>query len=630
MKYELFKSKAIRLAGIVLLVSVVQQVFPQRAKERLNRGVVALATEAGEVFVSWRLLADDPMGLAFNIYRTDEQGTSEKLNETPLTGPTCYVDTQLHPRSNVIGYFVKPVIDGAEGEASSISQVDLNKPANYLTINLQPLPGYTAGDASVGDLDGNGDYEIVLHRTGRGRDNSHDGFTDPPVLEAYKLDGTFLWRIQLGKNIREGAHYTQFMVYDLDGDGKAEVACKTADGTIDGGGTVIGDSTKDWRNEQGRILDGPEFLTVFEGASGKALTTVDYIPGRDPIDGWGTPKHNDTRGNRSDRFLAAVAYLDGRLPSLVMCRGYYARSVIAAWDFRGGMLTSRWVFDSQDGRNPYSGQGFHNLSVADVDGDGNDEIVYGAMVVDHDGQPLYTTGWGHGDAQHLGELIPSRPGLEIFTVHEKPPAHRPGAALRDARTGEALWLGAFGQDVGRGVAANIDAANPGAELWFSGSDGLLNAEGERIGPQPSSANFLIWWDGDLTRELLDGITIDKYRHGPIFKAEGCVSINGTKSTPVLSADLFGDWREEVIFPTADHLSLRIYSTTLPTPHRLVTLMHDPQYRLSVAWQNVAYNQPPHTGFYIGEDMSLPPKPTVGLSGGARPSDPATDLPKRKR
>lgn len=601
---KFFKKKAVQLAASMLLAAT-QQTVAQRQMERLDRGVVALAAKEGEVFVSWRLLADDPPEVAFNIYRTDGQGNSEKLNGTPLAGPTYYVDTKLPTQSSAIGYFVKPVVGQQEGEASPVCRVDLNDFANYLTIDLEPLPGYTAGDASVGDLDGDGAYEIVLHRTGRARDNSHDGFTDPPVLEAYKLDGTFLWRIYLGRNIREGAHYTQFMVYDLDGDGKAEVACKTADGTIDGMGVTIGDSTKDWRNEQGRILEGPEFLTVFEGASGRALATVDYIPGRDPIDGWGTPRHTDNRGNRSDRFLAAVAYLDGRLPSLVMCRGYYARSVIAAWDFRHGKLTQRWVFDSKNGTDPYSGQGFHNLSVADIDGDGNDEIIYGAMVVDHDGQPLYTTGWGHGDAQHLGDLIPSRPGLEIFTVHEKPPVHRPGAALRDARTGEALWLGAFGQDVGRGVAANIDADNPGAEFWFSGSGGLLNADGKRIGPQPSSTNFLIWWDGDLTRELLDGITIDKYRHGPIFRAEGCVAINGTKATPVLSADILGDWREEVIFPTADHRSLRIYSTTIPTPHRLVTLMRDPQYRLSVAWQNVAYNQPPHTSFYMGEDR--PPK-----------------------
>ena len=596
------------LWGVLLLVT--HQVWAQRTMERLDRGVVALLNEEGNVFVSWRLLADDPADIAFDLYRVDGQGKTKKLNEEPLVGPTCFVDKSVPDNGGKVGYFVHSLSQQSAGTESTAFQIDLSQAANYLTIPLGPLAGYTAGDASVGDLDGDGTYEIILHRTGKGHDNSHDGYTDPPMLEAYRLDGTFMWRIQLGKNIREGAHYTQFMVYDLDGDGKAEIACKTADGTIDGTGAVLGDRTKDYRNDKGRILEGPEYLTVFEGLTGKALATVDYIPGRDPITGWGTPQRTDNRGNRSDRFLAAIAYLDGHLPSLVMCRGYYVRSVLAAWDFRDGKLTQRWVFDSKDGDSPYSGQGFHNLSVADVDDDGKDEVVYGAMAIDDDGQPLYTTGWGHGDAQHLGDLVPSRPGLEIFTIHENPSAHRPGAALRDAHTGDAIWQGAFGKDVGRGVAANIDGDNPGAELWFAGSGGLLNTKGERIGPMPGSVNFLIWWDGDLDRELLNGITIDKYRHGTIFTADGCVSINGTKSTPVLSADIFGDWREEVIFPTADHQSLRIYSTTIPTRHRLPTLMHDPQYRLSIVWQNVAYNQPPHTGFYMGEDM--PPAANPGL------------------
>jgi len=601
------KSKIIYLLLSIQLL-VLQGPRAQRMMERLDRGVVALADGQGGVFISWRLLADDPVDIAFDIYRIAPDSTETKLNRNPLAGPTWYVDDRVPAGLRQPGYRVVPVGPDDRKEPSRIAWADLTVPVGYLQFDLAPLPGYTAGDASVGDLDGDGHYEIVLHRTGRGHDNSHDGFTDPPILEAYRLDGTLLWRIQLGRNIREGAHYTQFMVYDLDGDGKAEIACKTADGTIDGTGAVIGDSTRDWRNPQGRILDGPEYLTVFEGATGRALATVDYVPSRDPIDGWGTTRHTDNYGNRSDRFLAAVAYLDGRLPSLIMCRGYYARSVIVAWDFRNGQLTTRWVFDSRDGEHPYSGQGFHNLSIADVDGDGKDEIIYGAMAIDHDGRPLYTTGWGHGDAQHLGDLIPDRPGLEIFTIHEKAPPHRPGAALRDARTGEPLWTGAYGRDVGRGVAENIDPSNPGAELWFSGSGALLNTKGEPIGPAPHAANFLVWWDGDLTRELLDGTTITKYNHGVLLHAEGCVSINGTKSTPVLSADLFGDWREEVIFPTADHRSLRIYSTTLPTPHRLVTLMHDPQYRLSVAWQNVAYNQPPHTGFYMGEDNPPPVKP----------------------
>lgn len=611
----------IRQLLCVVLLLATHLAWAQRVMERLDRGVVALPDGEGNVFVSWRLLANDPTDMGFNVYRMYEGGEAIKLNSEPLLGATNYIDRSVLEGQTRAWYFVRPWQGQSEGTGSAAFEADLTPGRHYLQIDLEPLAGYRAGDASVGDLDGDGVYEIVLHRTGKAHDNSHDGYTDPPILEAYKLDGTLLWRIQLGKNIREGAHYTQFIVYDLDGDGKAEMACKTADGTTDGTGAVIGDSTKDWRNAQGRILEGPEYLTVFDGPTGKALATVDYVPDRYPIDGWGTPQRTDSRGNRSDRFLAAVAYLDGHLPSLVMCRGYYVRSVIAAWDFRNGQLTPRWVFDSKDGKSPYSGQGFHNLSVADVDDDGKDEIIYGAMAIDDDGQPLYTTGWGHGDAQHLGDLVPSRPGLEMFTIHENASPRSPAAALRDACTGEALWTGAYGQDVGRGVAANIDASNPGAELWFSGSPGLLNTAGERIGANPPSTNFLIWWDGDLTRELLDGNHIDKYGAGRLFTAEGCVSINGTKSTPVLSADLLGDWREEVIFPTADHRSIRIYSTTIPTSHRLATLMHDPQYRLSIAWQNVAYNQPPHTGFYMGEDR---------LPSGPSPSAIHIVIPKKKQ
>jgi rhamnogalacturonan endolyase len=418
-----------------------------------------------------------------------------------------------------------------------------------------------------------------------------------------------MWTINLGKNIREGAHYTQFIVMDLDGDGRAEISMKTADGSIDGKGKPIGDSTKDWRDSNGKILQGPEFFTVFDGLTGAALATADYIPNRYPTDGWGGVGGNggnDNNGNRVDRFLAGVAYLDGKLPSVIMCRGYYGRSVLAAWDYRNGKLTNRWIFDSQNRDNPYSGQGYHSLSIADVDNDGKDEVVYGAMVVDDNGKGLFTTGLRHGDALHVSDHDLSKPGLEVFGVHEiEEPTKGPGAALYEARTGKVLWQGNMDKDAGRGVAANIDASNEGNEMWWSGSDGAYNTKGEKIGPNPPSTNFLSWWDGDLTRELLDGNHIDKYKEGRIFTAEGCVSNNGSKSTPALSADLFGDWREELILRTSDNKELRIYTTVIPTKHRLPTLMHDPQYRVAIAWQNVGYNQPPHPSFYIGEDMKKP-------------------------
>lgn len=584
--------------------------------EKLGRGVIAVRQNNDSVYISWRMLGTDTGEIAFNLYRKSGNNEAIKLNHDPITNSTNFVDAGVKfdlPNS----YFVKPILKGTELEASKPFRLPAKPPVQqYLTIPLKTPAGYTPNDASVGDLDGDGEYEIVLHQTGRSRDNASNGITDPPIFQAYKLEGTFLWEINLGKNIREGAHYTQFMVYDLDGDGIAEMVCKTADGTIDGKGKVIGDATKDWRNANGKILDGPEFLTVFSGRTGEALTTTDYIPARGSIGAWGGRGgngKNDNTGNRVDRFNACVAYLDGMHPSVVMCRGYYGRTVLAAWDWRNGKLTSRWIFDTKDTKNPFSGQGNHNLTVADVDGDGKDEIIYGSMCVDDNGKGLYTTGLRHGDTIHVSDLDPEHPGLEVFGVHEIEEGTKgPGVAVYDAKTGEILWKGSPDEDVGRGVADNIDNSRFGAQMWWSGSNGLYDIKGNRIEDQPRSTNFLIYWDDDLSRELLDANHIDKYNGGRLFTADGAVANNGTKSTPALSADIFGDWREELILRSYDNQSLRIYTTTIPTAHRNYTLMHDPQYRLSIAWQNDGYNQPPHTGFYFGFGMKKAPKPNITL------------------
>ncbi|MDP4264947.1 MAG: rhamnogalacturonan lyase [Bacteroidota bacterium] len=611
----------------------------QRVMENLDRGMIAINQGNGKVYIGWRLLVNDPEDIAFNVYRSTGKAAAVRLNLQPVTNSTNFIDSNVD-LSETNSYFIKPLVNKKELSAGKPFIIPGNAPVQqYLSIPLQvPPPGevmgnkytYSANDASVGDLDGDGEYEIILKwEPSNARNPPQTGFTGDQIIDAYKLNGKFLWRIDLGKNIRSGAAYTQFMVYDFDGDGKAEMICKTADGTIDGKGKIIGDSTKDWRTYgdakgpmYGKVADGPEYITVFDGMTGAALATEKYIPTRYPLDGWGGiggNGGNDNTAGRSDRFTACVAYLDGKLPSAVFVRGWYGRSVLAAWDWRNGKLTNRWVFDSKDKDNPYSGMGNHGLSVADVDNDGKDEICIGAMTVDDNGKGLYTTGLRHGDAMHLSDLDPSHPGLEVFGIHENEEKtvalNTPGVAMFDAKTGEILWSQSPGIDVGRGVAADIDPRYPGFENW-GGPGGLRDVHGKTISEKtPSSCNFLVWWDDDLTRELLDGNHIDKWDWNTsetkrLLTAEGCTANNGTKATPCLSADLFGDWREEVVWRTTDNKELRIYTTTIPSSRRFYTFMQDPQYRLGIAWQNTAYNQPPHTSFYFGEGMKQVKKATI--------------------
>lgn len=601
---------------------------PPRQMEYLNRGLVAIKQADGSIFLSWRWLGDESDQTSFNVYRM-LAGVSHQLNDAPISDRTNFIVPAAELNTHA-SFFIRAVTLDRELEPSPAVQV---WQTGYLEIPIVPIADYRPGDASVADLDGDSELEIVLHQTSRPRDNSHAGLTGAPILDAYNLNGSHLWRINLGHNIRDGEHYTQFMVYDLDGDGRAEVACKTADGTVDGLGVVIGDASKDYRslNEQdrtyGRVLAGPEYFTIFDGLTGGALQTVDYRPGREPIDGWGGiggNGGNDSYGNRCDRFLACIAYLDGTRPSVVMCRGVYGRTVLVAWDWRDSQLTQRWVFDSgisyppyQDA-SPYSGMGGHSLSVADVDDDGKDEIVYQAMVVDDDGTGLYSTGLRHGDAMHISDMYPDRPGLEIFTVQENEDAtirfQTPGVAMRDAKTGEILWSHSPGVDVGSGLAADIDPRYPGYEAW-GGPGGIRNANGEDLGgPKPRSSDFAVWWDGDLLREFVSrSSTVSKWdwkigTEVPIFETDA----RGAARGPNLVADLIGDWREELLLTAPDGQALRLYSTTIPTEHRIRTLLHDPQYRLGVAWQNVVYNKPAHPSFFLGDGMRPAPQPNAKL------------------
>ncbi len=620
------------IIAALLLFSV--QASAQYQMERLSRGVVAVRTSGSQVYVGWRLFGTDASGTAFNLYRSSNGGAAQLLNGTPMTGSTNFVDTSA-PTTQSNAYFVRPVINGTEQAASASFTLPANAPTQqYLNIPLQIPPGgttpsgesytYTANDLSVGDLDGDGELEYVLKwDPTNAKDNSQSGYTGNVFLDAYELNGTRLWRIDLGRNIRAGAHYTQFMVYDFDGDGRAEVMCKTADATRSGTGQVIGNANADHRNSSGYILAGPEFLTVFNGQTGAILATANYVPARGNVGDWG-----DTYGNRVDRFLAGVAYLDGQRPSAIFTRGYYTRSVIVAWDYRNGSLTQRWVFDSNSAGSQYAGQGNHNLSIADVDNDGRQEIIFGALTVNDNGSPMYVSGLGHGDALHVGDFDTSRAGLEIWDIHES--SNQLGADLRSASNGARIFATPNNNGVegpGRGVAADIWSGNAGAEYWGAGPNMtfLRNAAGANIGRNPGSANHLAWWDADTVRELVDGNHVDKYGTGGdarLLTADGTTTNNGTKSNPALSGDIFGDWREEVIWRTSNNNALRIYTTTNVASNRIYTLMHDPQYRVAVAWQNTAYNQPPHPGFFIGANMPTPPTPNIVLVGST-PPDPTT-------
>ena len=576
--------------------------FSKLKREHLGRGVIAIRENPSTVAVSWRYLSSDPMDESFDVYRN-----GEKVNKHPIRNATFFQD--IYKGTESLLYTVKAI----QSKTESNYQLPSDAPAGYLNIPLnRPENGttpagqsyfYAPNDASIGDVDGDGEYEIILKwDPSNAHDNSHDGYTGEVYFDCYKLNGQHLWRINLGRNIRAGAHYTQFMVFDFDGDGKAEVVMKTADGTVDGKGKVIGDAQADYRNEQGRILTGPEYLTVFNGLTGEAMQTIDYVPERGNLMDWG-----DNRGNRSDRFLACVAYLDGIHPSVVMCRGYYTRTVLAAYDWNGKELKERWIFDSNHpGCEDYAGQGNHNLRVGDVDGDGCDEIIYGSCAIDHNGKGLYTTKMGHGDAIHLTHFDPSRKGLQVWDCHEN---KRDGSTYRDAATGEILFQIKDSTDVGRCMAADIDPTQPGVEMWSLASGGIRNIKGEVVKARVRglSCNMAVWWDGDLLRELLDRNIVSKYNWKKgvcerIAIFEGALSNNGTKATPCLQGDIVGDWREEVLLRTADNTALRLYVSTIPTDYRFHTFLEDPVYRISIATQNVAYNQPTQPGFYFGPDL----------------------------
>lgn len=578
--------------------------------EKLGRGAIATYTSGG-MLVNWRWLIGDPLGMTFNVYR---DGTL--VNQTPIRGKNNLLDAAGKITST---YTIEALVGDEVVERTSARvlakgylDIPLNRPASGTTASGEFE--YIPGDCMVADVDADGEYEIVMKwDPSNQQDNSISGYTGNVLIDCYRLTGEQLWRIDLGKNIRAGAHYTQLMVYDLDGDGCAEVACKTAPGTIDGKGKYVllgnDDPQADYRGDSGSktgvIIDGPEYLTVFEGLTGEEVATVPYRPARDTISSWG-----DSYGNRSERYLACVAYLDGEHPSLVMCRGYYTAAYLWAVDFDGTSLETRWLHCSDKPELGAYGEGAHSISVADVDGDLRDEIIYGACAIDDDGSIMYRTGWGHGDALHVGDFAPDRPGIEVMMVHEEITA-KYGVEMHDALTGELVSGYNTGSDVGRGLCADVDAASRGAEYWSTADGGVYAASGEKIGSKRPSVNFRTYWDGDVQEEILEESKMDKMKSRSSisnlvnFASKYKVGDNLIKNTPCLQADIFGDWREEVIYydeSTKSHLM--IFSTTYTSTIGVPTLMHDHQYRMATVWQTAAYNQPPHLSYFLPDYVEL--------------------------
>ena len=651
--------------------TTVEEVFPQPATaynpkklkmEKLGRGVCAWRLTNDVVRVGWRYKSSDPKNIAFNVFCD-----GKKVNSSPIANVT-YFDHHFPWDKKNHTYTVQPSTSNLQPSTSSKFLLAGTSKLGYLDIELEPSAPrktpdgqeytYFPCDSSVGDLDGDGEYELVIAWwPTRHGDNWYWGQSGETILEAVKLDGTnkSLWRIDLGPNIRSGPHYNPYLVADFDGDGKAEVIVRTAQGAVDGLGRALGYLAeekegprgtnsynfaairrelpkwsknarfKDFRPEDQFCAFAPNYVTVFAGPTGEAIDTLPFKPDvlDDPeaiarrdfnvINWWYSSR---CPGNQSFRMLATTAYLDGVHPSAVMCRGYYSRTNLCAWDFDGKELKERWFFCSETERNfGYGGQGFHNIRAGDVDFDGRDEIIYGHMAVDHDGRGLWTTGYGHGDAMHIFQASPESRGLVNWTCHEHWPF---GVSLIDCETGKTLLRRNGFNDTGSCNAMDIDPGTPGVELFAGGNLGNFSAKTCTQYPSPKAKPIVnyyanlrghILWKGDMSASAYGGGSIIweyfMFRRWVTVlwdAGDEVDSVGGTKGNPNLIADIYGDWREELVLRRKDNRGVRVFFTPFDTEYRFWTFMEDPVYRDGVASQNSGYNVPTSPGFYFGPDL----------------------------
>ncbi len=606
------------LLGLVinamLILGSMHQGFAQRKMETLDRGLVAVKINNG-VFTSWRILGDEWQNTNYNIYRN-----GQLLNNEPLI-VSNYTDPQGTLSS---AYTIAPIVNGVELE-QCLPVYPLEQQYKEINLKTRNTSIYEINDATTADLDGDGAYEIIVKRIAKGWNDDNTNYS---YFEAYKLDGTFMWEINVGPNILPDVEIN-IAAFDFDEDGKAEVFMRSSEGTIFGDGTQIGDTNGDgitnYRFSVGTTANmqymnqGPEFLSLIDGLTGTELDRVDFIPRINS--GWWWPENpSKAYGHRASKYFFGAPYLDGKKPSLFIGRGIYTKTVMRTYNVVNNKLELRWEWSATSTNDPYYGQGNHNYTIADVDGDGRDEIVWGSMAIDDDGTGLYSTQLGHGDAMHIGDLDPFRKGIEAWRCLENSPVH--GTVLHDAATGEILIHHIIDKDCGRCCAANISDDIKGTALW--GGAKLFSASTlQQEGTGSLAENFRIYWDGDLLEELLDHVNfttdkgygtgaILKHGKGVIFTANGATSCNYTKGTPSLQADLFGDWREEVVWRNQTNTAIRIYTTINPTPYRNYTLMHDHQYRQAICWQMCGYNQPPHVSYFLGqsEGFTTPPPPAI--------------------